>query len=297
MNHVPRLLQAMTEPLVILPSVGRSFARLMAHRLLTDESLTGAKLHADLGIPEPDERPATPQPARIAVIPIYGVIDRHPQSLGTSTERIGAMVDQAMARSDIEGILFDVDSPGGTVGGTPELAAKIFAARGKKPMLALANGLMASAAYWIGSAADEVWVTPSGDVGSIGVYTVHEDWSESLKQDGVKVTPISYGKYKLEGAPWEPLSDEARERLQARVDAAGTWFTKDVAAHRGDTPAAVRAGYGQGRVLSAKEAVTEKLADKVGTFAEAVTRLSKMVKRGPSAAARERSLALDAMKR
>jgi len=277
---IARLVRALSEPLAIEPVMGRLLVGI-ARRKLAGETFRGPALHAELGIPQAEERKAQTAPPRIAVIPMYGVVAQHAQSLGVSTTEIGEMFDAAIARPDIDAVLLDVDSPGGTVGGTPEVAAKIFAARGTKPVWAIANGLAASAAYWIASAADEVWVTPSGEAGSIGVYTVHEDWSKSLEQDGVKVTPISYGKYKLEGAPWEPLSEEAKERLQASVNTAGQWFTKDVARHRGDTPANVRAGYGEGRLLSAKDALEAKLVDRIGTFEDALAALAKKAARKP----------------
>jgi signal peptide peptidase SppA len=295
MSQIPRLLHALHEPLLLEPHFGRQLASVFV-RKIAGAAFTGAELHADLGIPTPEQRQSNQAPARIAVIPVYGLIDQHPQSMGMSTEQVGARFDAALARSDVDGILLDVDSPGGTVSGVPELAAKIFAGRGTKPILALANSLAASAGYWIAAAADEVWVTPSGQVGSIGVYMIHEDWSAALEQQGVKMTPISYGKFKLEGAEFEPLSEEALAFRQARVDEIGAWFTKDVARFRNDTPAAVRAGYGQGRVLGARQAIEAKLADKVGTFDEAIARLAKRTgrgRRGMSAASRERELTLD----
>src|SRR5690606_4285100 len=129
---------------------------------------------------------------------------------GTSTEQFGSWFDAALRDPAVSAIVIDVDSPGGTVTGVAELAEQIFEARGKKPIYAIANALAASAAYWIASAAEELWVTPSGDVGSIGVYAMHEDISEMEAEMGLKVTLISAGEYKTEGNPHEPLGDEAR---------------------------------------------------------------------------------------
>lgn len=298
MNQIPRLLRALSEPLLLEPRMGQALVRVFQKKL-AGEAFDGATLHAELGIPlEARRGPSDPtnSSSGIAVIPIYGLIAQHPQSLGASTEEIGFALDTAMASRGVSAVLFDVDSPGGTVTGVPELAAKIAAYRGTKPMMSIANGLMASAAYWVGSAADEIMVTPSGEAGSIGVYTVHEDWSKSLEQDGVAVTPISAGKYKLEGAPWAPLGEEGTAKLQQRVDEVYAWFVKAVAAHRGDTQKAVREGYGEGRVLGAEEALKAKLVDRIGTFDDALARLSARVARasGPSASRRGRELALDA---
>lgn len=299
MSQIPRLIRALSEPLLLEPATGRRFVSIFA-RKLAGSAFDGAHLHADLGIATPDARARATTTgdgagARVAVIPVYGVIAQHALSLGASTDEIGAQFRAAMASRAVDAILFDVDSPGGTVAGVPELAAEIAAARGQKPMATISNSLMASAAYWIGSAADRVFVTPSGETGSIGVYTAHEDWSKALEQEGVKITPVSFGKYKLEGNPWEPPSEEFLASLQARVDEVGGWFIKAVAAHRRDTQAAVREGYGQGRVLGAAQSVQANLADAIGTVDDALGWLTKRVQKSPSgrsAAWRERDLTL-----
>jgi ClpP class serine protease len=98
---------------------------------------------------------------------------------GTSTEAFGRAFDEAMKNPDVGAIVIDCDSPGGSVSGVPELAAKIFKARGQgKRSSRVANSSMNSAAYWICSAADEIIAAPSADVGSIGVFTMHTDTSE-----------------------------------------------------------------------------------------------------------------------
>src|SRR4029453_14892345 len=110
----------------------------------------------------------------------------------------------------VKGVVLDVDSPGGSVYGVRELADEIRAARGQKPVEAVANAFMASAAYYIGSAAEKVWVTPSGSAGSIGVYDAHVDLSKFTETMGEKWTFVSYGDNKLLGNPFEPLSEEAQ---------------------------------------------------------------------------------------
>ena len=223
----------------------------------------------------------------VAVLPIYGVISQKMNMMaamsgGTSTELIGAEFDSLMADASVDAIVLDIDSPGGNYYGTPELASKIFAARGTKPIVAVANSLAASAAYWIASAADELVVSPSGDVGSIGVLAVHEDYSAANEQVGVKPTYITYGKHKAETNPDSPLSAEAAEHLQASVDAAGKAFEKSVAAHRGTTAKDVHENFGQGRCYAAKEAMARKMADRVGTLSSEVERLqtASRVRRG-----------------
>jgi signal peptide peptidase SppA len=227
-----------------------------------------------------DKKPMPKSNGAIAVIPIYGVISQRMSMMNeisgpgsASTEQISNAFRQAMSDPNVGAILFDIDSPGGTVTGTPELADEIFKARGQKPMVAISNSQADSAAYWIGSAADELVVTPSGEVGSIGVYAGHIDVSKMEEMDGVKTTLISAGKYKIEGNPYEPLTDEARASIQADVDAFYAMFVKAVAKHRGVSAADVRNGFGEGRPVLAADAVKMGMADRVGTFDQTLQRM------------------------
>jgi signal peptide peptidase SppA len=166
-----------------------------------------------------------------------------------------------------------VDSPGGVTDLVPETAAEIRAARERKPITAVANTMAASAAYWLASQASEVVVTPSGWLGSIGVYMLHVDWSGNNAQIGVKPTYISAGKYKTEGNPEEPLSESAREHMQEDVDRFYSMFLSDVALGRGVDVETVRADFGEGRVLLAEPSLQAGMADRVETFEDAVARL------------------------
>ncbi len=224
-----------------------------------------------------DER-HVPQAGAVAVLPLIGVISQRMNmfmetSGGTSTELFGAAFRQMVADPSVGTIVIDVDSPGGSVSGVPELAQEIFKARGSKPIIAVANSLAASAAYWIATAADELVVTPSSLVGSIGVLSVHEDWSKMLEMKGVDHTIIQAGRFKSEGNPFEPLSDEARADIQKKVDTYYDMFVTGVAHHRGATKTTVLADFGQGRVFNAEEAVALGMADRIGTLGETIARL------------------------
>jgi len=215
----------------------------------------------------------------VAVLPVVGILSQRMDLLsamsgGTSTERLGREFDALVADGSVDAIVLDVDSPGGNYCGTPELADKIMAARGSKPIVAVANSLAASAAYWIASAADEIVVTPSGDVGSIGILAVHHDMSGANEQIGVKPTYITYGRYKAELNPDEPPSDEAIKELQRKVDAAGKIFEAAVAKQRGITAKIVHETFGQGRTYAAREAIGLGMADRVGTLEAEVDRLA-----------------------
>jgi ClpP class serine protease len=114
-----------------------------------------------------------------------------------------------------------------------ELADEIVSARAQKPVVAIANSLAASAAYWIGCSASEFYVTPGGEIGSIGVWQAHFDYSQAFVTKGVTVTLISAGKYKVEGNPYVPLDEKAQGFMQSRVDDYYASFTKAVARWRG----------------------------------------------------------------
>ncbi len=214
----------------------------------------------------------------VAVIPIRGMIAHRMSGMedtssgGTSCERIASMIDSVVAEG-IGTIVYDFDTPGGTVPGIQELAAKMFALRGQVTQIAQINSMAASAGYWLASQCDERVCMPSGWAGSIGVYSAHQDLSKALEREGVHVTLISAGTFKTEGNPLGPLSPEALAVRQAQADATYAQFTKDVARGLGVTPAAVRSGYGEGRNLPAKDAKAAGLVDRIGTMDETLGRL------------------------
>lgn len=214
----------------------------------------------------------------IAVLPLYGVVSQRVSMMsdfsgGTSTDIFGARFDSLVNDDSISAIVIDVDSPGGNVFGVQELADKMFAARGKKPVIAVVNSLMASAAYWIGSAADEIVMTPGGEVGSIGVMTLHTDQTAAAEQAGVKNTIIRAGKYKVESNPYEPLGDDAKDYIQSQVDARYADFIATVARNRGKSDDKVEKTFGQGRLMDAKHALSVGMIDKIGTLEQVLTDL------------------------
>ena len=214
--------------------------------------------------------------AGTAVISIVGFLDQREGwlttlGLGTSCDSIGAALNDALNDPSIGRIVLDIDSPGGSVYGVGELAASIRAARSQKPIVAVANSLAASAAYWIGSQASRMYVSPGGEVGSIGVYVEHADTSKALEAAGISITLVSAGRFKTEAHPFGPLDADARAFLQSRTDAYYSDFTRAVAAGRGVPIDAVRSGMGQGRVLGAAQALAEKMVDGIATLAEVLT--------------------------
>lgn len=203
-----------------------------------------------------------------AIVPIHGVLAQRmdlfsEMSGGTSTERISKELRQLENDDSVRNIVLDIDSPGGSVSGIIELAQEIMDLRKRKNVVAVANSLAASAAFWLGTQANEFVVTPGGEVGSVGVVALHIDQSQFNETMGIKPTFISAGKFKVEGNPHEPLGDEARDFIQSRVDDFFDKFIKDVARGRGVAQKDVRNGFGEGRVLGAEAAVKERMADRV----------------------------------
>lgn len=219
--------------------------------------------------------------ATVAVIPVIGTLTQREEMVGSmaatrSTADIASEVRAAAVEPSVDSIVLEVDSGGGEVFGTPEAFTAIREAAKQKPVVAAVNSVAGSAAYYIAAAANEIIVTPSGVTGSIGVYLLHIDASKALEEMGEKWTFVSAGKYKVEGNPAEPLTDDGRQALQSEVDRYYDMFVKDVAKGRGVSVEAVRSGFGEGRMVGAKKAVDEKMADSVGTLDVAIRRAAQL---------------------
>ncbi len=238
--------------------------------------------------------PIVSSSTRVAVIPVFGVLCQRAEWWGqTSCEAIGAALDRCIADKSCSAIVLAFDSPGGSVFGIGELADKIYEARDEKQIIGLADPMAASAAYWLLSQCSELNVAPSGMVGSIGCLAAHEDYSTMLEKAGIKVTLVTAGKYKGEGDPSQELTDEARAAMQEMVDSYYAQFVGAVARGRGVSEAAVRAGYGQGRVYTAKKALAAGMVDKIATMDEVLGGLGVSTTGGPAAQDLRRKLDLD----
>jgi capsid assembly protease len=232
----------------------------------------------------------------IAVLPLYGVVTQRGNMVddlsgpgSVSTQMFSRALADAVADESVAQILIDVDSPGGSVFGVSELADEIYEARKSKPVVAIANSLAASAAYWLGSQASEFYMTPGGEVGSIGVIMAHADYSEQNAMEGVKVTYITApeGGYKAEGNPDEPLSDDARAYEQGRVNEYYGAFTRAVARGRALPVATVRgSSFGRGRVLGADAALAAGMVDGIATFDQVIKRMRSKTRAAKSSATR-----------
>jgi hypothetical protein len=178
---------------------------------------------SELAASLPQARARIDAPAGVAVIPVVGSLVRRtmgldPASGFTSYAEIAGMVDAALSDPSVEGILLDIDSPGGEAGGVFELGERIRAADAVKPIWAVASDAAFSAAYAIGCAASRLLVTRTGGVGSIGVIAMHVDQTARDAQQGYRYTPITAGEQKNDFSPHEKLGPDAHARLQAEVD-------------------------------------------------------------------------------
>ncbi|MBU8540822.1 S49 family peptidase [Falsiroseomonas tokyonensis] len=217
------------------------------------------------------------QAGGIAIIPVLGELVHRGGSMDamsgvTSYQALADMVGAALADRHVDGIMLDIDSPGGESGGCLDFAEWLASQRGVKPIYASVNQLMCSAAYAIGSAADRIVIGADAQAGSIGVVMYHADVSEALQEAGVKVTFIQAGRKKTWGASELPLDPDAAQEFQGEVDAIYRRFVRLVAANRGITEAAVRQT--EAGIYRGQDAIDAGLADQIATFEEAVMALA-----------------------
>ncbi len=208
----------------------------------------------------------------VAVIPIHGPLFRYANlfttiSGATSYEFLARDFNAALEDDSVKAILFDIDSPGGEVNGCSELADMIYNSRGKKPILAYASGHCCSGAYWIASACDEILVTDTAIVGSIGVVAVFEKDDDENKIEIVS----SQSPFKR----ISPSTSEGLNRIQVQLDALAEVFINKIATYRDVSPETVMKKFGQGDVFVGNLAVLKGLADRRGSFEKILTDLNK----------------------
>lgn len=213
---------------------------------------------------------------KIAVIDIVGPLVKRASgdfmSGGPTTYgEIEQEFTDAATDPEIKGVLLVVDSPGGESTGAFELSDLIYSQRGSKPIYAVADGDAFSAAYALASAAERVYVTKSGGVGSVGVWMMHVDQSGMNAQKGLKPTYLFAGARKIDGNPHEPLTDEAREVFQGEVERVYQMFVETVARNRGTTTGLVRKT--EASLFFGADGVAVGFADALGGVNDALTGL------------------------
>ena len=175
-----------------------------------------------------------------------------------SMEETAAALLQAAADPAVHTILLDIDSPGGTVNGTPELAQVVRTVAKEKHVYAFTAGQCCSAAYWVASQADVIYAAPSATVGSIGVILPVVDSSALYDRCGLKMEVFSAGKYKSTGMDGTSLTEEQRDRLTQQVNATWGRFKQAVTRRRSISEADM-----EGQTFYGWEAQNEKLVDAI----------------------------------
>lgn len=232
-------------------------------------------LHAASRNDDEEEQPTLlTKVGNVGVIPVKGPLinadipDRWASMFGVTTyPGIRRAAIEALTDDSVTAIVLDVASGGGAVSGvveTAELLAKINDEH--KPIYAYGDSMVASAAYWLAASAQKIKVSKATTVGSIGVISTHMEYSKQLKDEGVNATVFRAGKYKALGQPVEPLTDAAREQIQARLDATYTIFVEHIASRRGVDYSAADQRMGQGKEFFGQAAVAVGLVDGVGSF-------------------------------
>lgn len=204
----------------------------------------------------------------VSIIPVVGTLTNRSWWTANYFD-IGEKVKAAAEDDAIEHIILDIDSNGGMANGVFDLGEVIFNARSSKPITAVVSGSANSAAYLIASAATEIIIGQTSDVGSIGVVATHVDYSGFFKREGIVHTHVFSGRHKVDGSPYAPLSDEVMEQMQAEVDDIYAMFTESVAKYRGLSVDAVAGTEAQ--IYIGQKAIDIGLADSIASYSDAVS--------------------------
>lgn len=231
-----------------------------------------------------DGRPVRGKPYKVAsgvaIITITGSLVNRGAWIGassglTSYEGIGHQIKTALSDPSVQSVILDLHSPGGEAVGAFETAELVRQLSAKKRTVALVNGMAASAAYAIASGANEIVTTETGISGSIGVVLLHADFSRQLDKEGITPTLIHAGAHKVDGNPYEPLSEDVRDDLQSEVDAFYSAFLKAVAKGRGSRLTVAAARKTEARTFIGQAAVEAGVADRVGSFESVLSELTR----------------------
>lgn len=242
MPHSPILNYVTGHPWLMHAPVARQFQQVLQRHLggekLAAEDIAAIVAARDAGVRAVPSKYSVED--GVGIVPVTGVIARHAhlvngvsQPRGTSISQLDADLKKALDDPAAQSIVLMVDSPGGSVDGLVDMADRIAAARGKKPIVTLASGMMASAAYWLGSQTDRVYTTRGTVVGSIGVITWVVDDHRAYEQEGYDVRYITTGAAKAAGASGKTQTPEDFETIRAEIDAWYGLFVDAVAKARG----------------------------------------------------------------
>jgi signal peptide peptidase SppA len=286
-----KLLDVITSPWAIEPSKLLEIQAIYATHL-RGEKIDIAGVEARIGKPLINEPKSYTVQDGVALVSLDGVLAKRANMMmqisgGTSMQTAARDLQQAAQDPAVHSIILMIDSPGGTVDGTQTLADVVTAVGQTKPVVALASGTMASAAYWVGSAASKIYITDSTTaVGSIGVVATHMDVSGQQATQGVKTTEIFAGKFKRIASQYAPLSKEGRATMQQQVDYTYSLFVQAVAEQRGISVDTVLQDMAEGQIFLGQQAIDAGLVDGVSTLDALIASLNNSRATGAAASTR-----------
>lgn len=229
--------------------------------------------YAGIGLQDRPDKPYALTKGRTAIVPLIGTLVQRGSFMDamsglTSYDMSATLLELALADPDVRAVMLEIDSPGGEAFGLVEFADRVYAARERKPVWAVANESAYSAAYWIGASAQRLYVPITGGVGSIGALALHVDQSERDKKQGYAYTIVRAGARKAKFNSHEPMDAPGQKWLQAEVDRNRDLFVEAVATRRGLSADAVYAT--EAELLTPPQALAGKYVDGIATLAEAV---------------------------
>jgi len=271
------LIDFLTSPWAIVPEKLLEIQQIYAVHL-KGEKIDIEAIEARLGRPlANDQQEYRMEQGGIAVLPVSGVISNKANmftrvSGGASAQLLTQQVSSMRADPRVRGVVLDFDTPGGSVFGIPAFAAEIRALASEKPTVSVSTGMMASAGYWTGSAANAVYISGETDyVGSIGVVATH---SYNPRQAGAQVTEITAGRYKRMASDNAPLTKEGHAYIQEQVDEIYRAFVSAVAENRRTSVDNVLDRMADGRIFVGRQALDAGLADGIATVEDMVERMA-----------------------
>ncbi len=270
MKQYPHIIaELFHKPLIITHARHAAMVQILEARIAGGSADRRAEIEAN-PISETEQNPEVQIFGQCAIIPIHGVVTRYASdipasSCGCGLDEVSAMIEEAQSDRGVQTLLFDFRTPGGSVNGIPEMAAKIASSR--KPTVAFTGSECCSAGVWLATQCQSFFCSPSASVGSIGVWSAYADLTKQMKKEGVAIQSISAGKYKLMGAYWKALTDEEKAMLQADVDRIYAQFKDAVNARR-----QVADEFMQGQIFDGEKAceigLCDGLIDEIGELIE-----------------------------
>lgn len=279
------LTDVLSSPWAILPGKLEEIHAIVAAHARGDRRDIAA-IEAQIGRPLSNQQRPVQVFDGVAVVALSGVLAKRMNLMtqvsgGTSMQLAAQELQSAIDDPAVQAIVLAIDSPGGTVDGTEALANIVRSGAQQKRILTLADGCMASAAYWVGAAAGpgNIYLAErTTQVGSIGVVTKHVDTSGAEARAGYKTTEIYAGKFKRIASGYAPLTEDGRNTIQSQVDFLYRLFVESVAKDRGVSTEQVLQRMADGRVFTGQQAIDAGLADGFST----INGLIQIARRNPA---------------